>query len=165
MDGDESSDPFDPDRTLGRLVDGSELVMESFELLTGMVLVGLFAIGLFDLVVRIAEAIAAGEVAEVENVVAFIDTVLLLLIIVEVFRTVVAFAREESVVRIIINAGLVAVARKVINFRPDTYPTQIDALVAAGTIAVLLVVLVGAYYFVRRAEAIDPLLVGKRDST
>lgn len=134
---------------ISRLVDVSELVMEVLELLTGVVLVFMFVIGLYDLVVSIVEAIQSGAAFQVDTVVDFIDTVLLLLIIVEVFRTVVAFAREETVVRIIIDASLVAIARKIIGFRPDQYGTTEELFVNAATIAVLLLSVIVAFYVVR----------------
>lgn len=136
-------------RGVTRLVDLSELTMEVLELLTGVVLVFLFAIGLYDLGLQIVGAIQSGEVFEIPNVVAFLDTVLLLLIIVEVFRTVVAFTREETIVRIIIDASLVAIARKVIGFNPGNYDTAGDVFVNASAIAVLLLSVIVAFYVVQ----------------
>jgi len=136
-------------RGMTRLVDASELAMELLELLTGVVLVFLFAVGLYDLVVDIVESIQSGEVFAIPNVVDFLDTVLLLLIIVEVFRTVVAFAREETIVRIIIDASLVAIARKVIGFRPDEYETAGEVFIQASSIAVILLAVIVAFYVVQ----------------
>lgn len=142
-------------RGVTRLVDASELAMELLELLTGVVLVFLFAVGLYDLVVGIVESIQSGEVFEIPNVVNFLDTVLLLLIIVEVFRTVVAFAREETIVRIIIDASLVAIARKVIGFRPDEYDTASEVFIQASSIAIILLAVIVAFYVVQEVLEVD----------
>jgi uncharacterized membrane protein (DUF373 family) len=115
---------------LARLVDVSETAMEVLELITGIVLVFMFAIGLYDLVAKILDAVRSGAAFEVSNVVGFIDTVLLL--------------------RIIIDASLVAIARKVIGFRPDEYATTTDLLVNTVAIAVLLIAVIVAFYVVRK---------------
>lgn len=140
---------------VSRAVNASELVMELLELLTGVVLVFLFAIGLYDLGLQIVGSIRSGEVFEIPNVVSFLDTVLLLLIIVEVFRTVVAFTREETIVRIIIDASLVAIARKVIGFNPGTYDTAGEVFVNASAIAILLLSVMVAFYIVHEVLSED----------
>jgi len=157
------------DRSLEQLVGASETAMEVLELLTGVVLVFLFGIGLYDLVVDILESIRSGAAFEVANVVDFIDTVLLLLIIVEVFRTVVAFSRDVSIVRIIIDASLVAVARKVIGFRPDRYASTDELFVNTLSIAVLLLAVIVAFYIIRKTtepgEEVDMPAAGSVELT
>jgi len=153
------------ERGITRLVDASELAMEVLEVLTGMVLVFLFAVGLYDLAISIFTSIRSGAVFEIPNVVGFLDTVLLLLIIVEVFRTVVAFTRDQMIVRIIIDASLVAIARKVIGFRPDSYDTPEELFVNASSIAILLLSVIVAFYVVQEildADASDssPGIIG-----
>ncbi len=144
-------------RVVTRLVDASEFAMEVLELLTGVVLVFLFAIGLYDLGLNILESIRSGEVFEIPQVVDFLQTVLLLLIIVEVFRTVVAFAREDTIVRIIIDASLVAIARKVIGFNSSDYGSPEGVFINAAAIAVLLLSVIVAFYVVQRVvEAGEP---------
>lgn len=143
----ETDAPSSPDRVIGRIVRGSEFVMETLELLTGVVLIILFAIGLYDLIVQIWTTREA-LFTDIDNVIAFIDTVLLLLVIVEVFRTVVAFSRDETITRIIIDASLVAIARKVIGFRSTGTPVEV--LINALAIAVLLLAVIAAFYVVRR---------------
>lgn len=139
----------DAERVVGRIVDISEFIMEALELLTGVVLIVLFGIGLFDLVRQIWEQ-RAMLFADIGVVLSFIDTVLLLLVIVEVFRTVVAFAREETVVRIIIDASLVAIARKVIGF--DSSGASMQVLLSALSISILLLTVIAAYYVVRQVS-------------
>lgn len=142
------------ERGISALVNGSEFVMEFLELLTALVLVVLFAIGLYDLVVNIWAEIQSGGISQIDRVVDFIDTVLVLLIIVEVFRTVIAFSRDETIVRIIIDASLVAVARKVIGFRPDQYPTTTDLFINASAIAILLLSVIIAFYIIQRTTSL-----------
>lgn len=124
--------------------------MKWLELAVAYFLVALFAIGTFDLALSLYELLSSGQFTDPDQVIDLIDTVLVLLIIVEVYQTVVAFSRDEPVVRIVINAALIAIARKVISFRPHEYADMQTAFVAAGTFALLLAVLIAAFYVVRQ---------------
>lgn len=139
------------DADFGRYVLPSEQLMRILEVVAAYVIVGLFALGLFDFIRQIAELTLAGQLQDPTAVVSLIDTVLLLFIIVEIFRTVVAYSREESVVRIVIVAAIIAVSRKVISFRPGDSPGTSE-LIFAGTFGLLLTALVGALYVVRTTE-------------
>jgi uncharacterized membrane protein (DUF373 family) len=128
----------------------AERVMRWLELGAAYFLVVLFAIGVFDLGLSLVDLFTSGNFVDPDAVIDLIDTVLVLLIIVEVFQTVIAFARDEPVIRIVINAALIAIARKVISFRFSEFDNvYTDALIGAGALALLLAVLVGAFYAVR----------------
>lgn len=85
-----------------------------------------------------------------------IDTVLLLLIIVEVYQTVIAFSRNEPVVRVVINAALIAIDRKVISFRLSEFSGVEEAFVAAAADTMLLAVLIASFYVVRQTDLRPP---------
>jgi uncharacterized membrane protein (DUF373 family) len=124
--------------------------MRWLELGAAYFLVVLFAVGVFDLGLSLVELFTSGRFVDPDAVIDLIDTVLVLLIIVEVFQTVIAFSRDEPVIRIVINAALIAIARKVISFRFSEFDNvYTDALVGAAALALLLAVLVGAFYVVR----------------
>jgi uncharacterized membrane protein (DUF373 family) len=131
------------------LVEYSERTIRYVEAFAAYVLVGLFAIGVFDLLLRIADLVRTGEITDPNAVVGLIDTVLLLFIIVEIYQTAVAYIRDESVVRVVIVAGLIAIARKIITFRPETAASSSDAFFEAAALTVLLGVLVVALYLIR----------------
>ena len=139
----------------------SERVMQWLELGAAYFLVVLFAIGVFDLGISLYELVSSGTFTDPNSVIDLIDTVLVLLIIVEVFETVVASSRREPVVRIVINAALIAIARKVISYRPSEYESVQQAFIAASSFTLLLVALIGAFYAVRR---IADLGIGRSDS-
>lgn len=127
--------------------------MKLLEVGTAYFLLVLFAIGFLDLILVLVELLASGEFTDPSQVIDIIDTVLVLLIIVEIHQTVVAFSRDEPVVRIVISAALIAITRKVISFRPGEYANIDDAFVAAVAFSLLLAVLVAAYFVVRRVDA------------
>jgi uncharacterized membrane protein (DUF373 family) len=141
----------------------SETVMRWLELAAAYFLVVLFAIGVFDLALSLYELVASGAFTDPNAVIELIDTVLVLLIIVEVYQTVVASSRNEPVVRIVINAALIAIARKVISFRPGEYESVEAAFVAAGSFALLLAVLVVAFFVLRQVD-LGPMVPGSTSS-
>lgn len=112
----------------------------------------LFLIGVFDLLLGLWNLITTGNFTDPFAVVGLLNTVLLLLIIVEVHRTLIAYARNEPVVRIVVGAAIIAVAREIISFRISEFETVADALTAAGGFGILLVGLVIAYLVIRYTE-------------
>jgi len=132
-----SDEPLD----LDRLVERSEYVMRLVEVVAALVLVLLFAIGVADLGLQILEAIQIGSITDPQVVIGFIDTALLMLIIVEVYQTVIAYTRESEtrqIVRLVLYTGVIAMVRKAIIFRTEVYATKLDALLAASAYALLL---------------------------
>jgi uncharacterized membrane protein (DUF373 family) len=142
----------------------SEDVMKWLELGAAYFLVALFAIGVFDLGLSLYDLMISGRFTDPNEVIDLIDTVLVLLIIVEVYQTVIAFSRDEPVTRIVLTAALIAIARKVISFRPEEFGSAENAFVSAVTFSVLLAVLIGGYYVVRQFDEL-PLSSGSRSET
>jgi uncharacterized membrane protein (DUF373 family) len=112
----------------------------------------LFLIGVFDLVLSLWELISSGNFTDPVAVIGLLDTVLLLLILVEVHRTLIAYARNEPVVQTVVGAAIIAIAREIISFRIRDFETPGDALTAAGGFGILLIGLVVAYFVVRYTE-------------
>jgi uncharacterized membrane protein (DUF373 family) len=125
-------------------VDFSERVMQLVELIAGFVLVVLFAIGVFDLGLQIVNEIRSGDISDPLVVIGFIDTALLLFIIVEVYNTVIAYARSDEtarILRLVIFTGVIALVRKAIVFRTGEFATKADALMVAAAYALLTLTL------------------------
>jgi len=119
----------------------------------------LFAIGVFDLGLGIARATLQGRITDPQVVIGFIDVGLLLLIIVEVYQTVIAYVKATDtrrIVRLVIYTGVIAVVRKVIIYRTGEYATKLDALLVALAYGVIALGLIGLLYVDRRtAEGED----------
>src|SRR6056297_3033027 len=135
------------------LSDRYSLLVERFvhgvELAAATVFAGLFAVGVGDLLLQIFGAVQTGSITDPLVVIGFIDTGLLLLIIVEVYQTVLAYVEETEtrrIVQLVIYTGVIAMARKVIIFRTGEYDTLVDALLAAGSYAIIIFALVGLLY-------------------
>jgi len=121
-------------------------------LTTGYFVLILFVIGVFDLLLGLYELLWTGQFTDPIAVVGLLETVLLLLIIIEVHRTLLAYARQEPVVRIVIGAAIIAVAREVISFRVEAFEGGDGSLAAAAALALLLIALVVAYVLVRWSD-------------
>jgi uncharacterized membrane protein (DUF373 family) len=120
--------------------------IRAVELAAATVFALLFAIGVFDLTLQIFGAVRNGTITDPLVVVGFIDTGLLLLIIVEVYQTVLAYIEESDprrIVQLVIYTGVIAMVRKIIIFRTGEYATVQDALVASGAYAIVVFALVG----------------------
>jgi len=124
------------------------------ELAAATVFAVLFAIGVIDLSLQILAAVRSGAITDPNVVIGFIDTGLLLLIVVEVYQTVLAYVQEgetRRIVRLIIYTGVIAMVRKAIIFRTSEYATELSALYAAAAYSVIIFGLV-ALLFAERAH-------------
>lgn len=116
------------------------------EIIAAWLFAVLFAIGVVDLIVQVIHAIQSRGITDPLIVLGFIDTGLLLLIIVEIYRTVIAYVHESQtreIVHLVIYTGIIALVRKVIIFQTSGYDTMEDALFAALSYTVLIFGLVG----------------------
>jgi uncharacterized membrane protein (DUF373 family) len=123
--------------------------VHGIELAAASVFAILFAIGVIDLCLQIAMAVGSGEITDPNVVIGFIDTGLLLLIIVEVYQTVLAYVEESDtrrIVRLIVYTGVIAMVRKAIIFRTSEYGTELDALYAAIAYTIIIFGLVGLLF-------------------
>ena len=154
---DEPSEPVvdDTDPRLDAVVDRMDGFVNVVEVAAGALFALLFAVGVFDLGLQIAQATLSGSITDPNTVIGFIDVGLLLLIIVEVYQTVVAYIKENDtrrIVRLVIYTGVIAVVRKVIIFRTSEYNSSGDALVVAIAYGVLTLGLVALLYVDRQTS-------------
>lgn len=139
----------------GRVVGGTNQFVYYVEILTAIVFAALFAIGVIDLILAILGAVRTGEITDPLVVIEFIDTGLLLLIIIEVYHTVIAYIEESStarIVRLVTYTGVIAMVRKVITFRTEAYDGAQEALLAAGAYALVIVALIGLLWVYHRTS-------------
>ncbi len=126
-----------------------ERFVRGVELAAASVFAILFAIGVADLILQILGAVRSGSITDPTVVISFIDTGLLLLIIVEVYQTVLAYVEQtdvQRIVRLVIYTGVIAMVRKVIIFRTGEYATVEDALLAAGAYTIIIFGLVSLLF-------------------
>lgn len=130
----------------------SEVLMDVLELLTGLIMIVLFAIGVYDLGLKVYVLIESGNFTDPNAVLNVIDTALLLLIIVEIYRTVIAYVEDLNILPIVLNVALIAMSRKIISFRTGKYATKGEAVQAAMAYGLLMLILVAAFYVIHRIQ-------------
>jgi uncharacterized membrane protein (DUF373 family) len=138
-----------PSPFVDRYADVMDTFIHGVEMAAATVFAILFAIGVVDLALQIIESVRSGAITDPLVVIGFIDTGLLLLIIVEVYQTVLAYVQEndtQRIVRLVIYTGVIAMVRKAIIFRTGEYDTEVQALMAASSYTVILVGLIGLLF-------------------
>jgi uncharacterized membrane protein (DUF373 family) len=133
-----SSLSFDPEWVASK----TDVFITVTELAAAAVFAVLFAVGVVDLSLQILETVRDGTITDPLVVIGFIDTGLLLLIIVEVYQTVIAYTQESdtrSIVRLVVYTGVIAMVRKAIIFRTDEYPDTEAALLAALAYTIIII--------------------------
>jgi len=123
----------------------------------GLIILVLFGISLLDLILQIIEMTQSGNIYEPLAVLGMVDTVILLLIMVEVFRDIIAYLNDLAILPIIIDIAILAVARNIITFRFGESISGTEALIQAGAYSILLVALVIVYYVVKIMEPREEL--------
>ncbi|RRJ29579.1 phosphate-starvation-inducible PsiE family protein [Halocatena pleomorpha] len=139
----------------GRTILWTEQFVHITEVAAAIVFATLFAIGVFDLARQIIQATLTGRIAKPLVVIGFLDIGLLLLVIIEVYQTVIAYMKgseTREIVRLVIYAGVIAMVRKSIIFRTGAYATTQNALFAAAAYTVIILGLVGLLHAERVTE-------------
>lgn len=122
------------------LIDMVDKAMNIAQIGSAIIVVILFIIGVADLAFLIYESFQSGRISSVQNVIDLIDFVLLLFIVVEAYRTISAYIRSKNpmyVLNIVVFAGVIAIVRKIIVFRPEQL-SETGTLYTAVAYAVIL---------------------------
>lgn len=142
------------ERRMRKIAQGSDALMDILEFGTAALMVILFGIGVFDLALKLIQHVQQGTYTDPTVVIGLIDVALLLLIIVEIYRTVVAYIEDLNILPLVINVALIAMARKVISFRTGKFHSYEDAMLAAGAYGFLMLVLVFTFFLVHRSQEV-----------
>lgn len=115
-------------------------------LLAVLVIVGTGALGY-----SLYELLTGNLTFSGESYLGIVDASLTVFIVVELFRIAVAYARHEDVIHTVMEAVLVAVARKLIIF--DTHAGAEEVLMRAAALAILFVAVGFVWYVLGRGGA------------
>lgn len=138
-----------------KYTDQSDVAIRWLLLGTAYFLVFLFIIGVFDILLNFYIIFETREFTDPVVIIELIETVLLLLIIVEVHKTIIAYVEKRPITRIVIGVGIVAVARTIIALRPTELETGVEALLISGSLSLLLLILVISYYVLGKTRLLD----------
>jgi uncharacterized membrane protein (DUF373 family) len=114
-------------------------------------LVLLAGLGVIDVVIKMYELAIAEGFLTPEGITRTIDTVLIVFIVIELFRIAVAYMQHRNVVGTVLEAGLVAVVRKLVIFEGGP-----ESLTTALALALLILSVGITWFLLRRAGLCDP---------
>ena len=132
------------------------VLIEVLQTVLAAFLVILFALGVLDIALVVSQPFVEGNVREpgqISNIItSSVDTILYLLIVVELYHTIIAYVENRDVIRAVVHAGLIAVARQIITLKPDEFENMAALLQAAGSYGLLLVVFLFGFYVLHLTE-------------
>jgi uncharacterized membrane protein (DUF373 family) len=108
-------------------------------------LVILAALGVVDVVIKMIEVTRADGFMTPEGITRTIDTVLVVFIVIELIRIAVAYMQHQNVIGTVLEAGLVAIVRKLVIFESGD-----DMLPRAAALAILIIAVGVTWYLLNR---------------
>ena len=148
---------------MDRFIDAVGVTMKYLNLLNRVVLyiegavtvllVVLAALGVVDIVLKMLEVTRADGFMTPEGITRTIDTVLVVFIVIELIRIAVAYMQHKNVIGTVLEAGLVAVVRKLVIFESGE-----GMLEKAVALAILILAVGVTWYLLQRGSlcADDP---------
>ena len=113
-----------------------------------VLLVILAALGAVDVVIKMLEVTKADGFMTPEGITRTIDTVLIVFIVIELIRIAIAYMQHKDVVGTVLEAGLVAVVRKLVIFEPTE-----QVLENAIALSILILAVGVTWYLLRKGKA------------
>ncbi len=132
------------------IFDKSHSLFSYLTSILGVLLLVLFAIGVFDVALQMAQMILSGNFTRVSNILDVIDTVLLLMIILAVFRDLESYIKGRNLLYVIIQVGIIAVVRNIIITIASNPATKIDTIYFSVSSLLLLTGLFIGYYIIEK---------------
>ncbi|MHB1017657.1 MAG: phosphate-starvation-inducible PsiE family protein [Coriobacteriia bacterium] len=115
-----------------------------------VLLVVLAALGAVDVVIKMLQVTRADGFMTPEGITRTIDTVLIVFIVIELIRIAIAYMQHKNVVGTVLEAGLVAVVRKLVIFEST------DQMLEKAIALSILILAVGVtWYLLRKAQICD----------
>lgn len=129
---------------------GLTRIVSIIEIAVSVALVALGILSLVSLVVQIWEVAVHGPVLTRAEFTAVISTVLEVFILIELFRIAVAYMMHRNVIPTVMEAALVAVARKFVIFEPKD-----GFLAEAVGLAALIIAIAVSWWLLKRSNACE----------
>ena len=115
-----------------------------------VLLVILAGLGAVDVVIKMLEVTRADGFMTPEGITRTIDTVLIVFIVIELIRIAIAYMQHKNVVGTVLEAGLVAVVRKLVIFEST------DQMLEKAIALAILILAVGiTWYLLRKGQLCD----------
>lgn len=119
------------------------------ELVIAALLVVFILLGAVYLIILLINQLKTNFFLTPKEIHLLLDVTLTIFIVIELFRTVLAYVASKKILKIVFEAAFVAVARKIVLFDLKDYPTATSGLLAALAIGFILISLAIAYFVIR----------------
>lgn len=133
-----------------RFIDWLNYAIVGIEVLVAVALVALAIGALISLGLEMYEVAVGGLALTRTEFNSIIGTILEIFILVELFRIAISYMRHENVIPTVLEAALVAIARKFVVFEPTT-----DVLSTSIGMAALLLAVAIAWWLLARSNACE----------
>lgn len=110
-------------------------------------LVAIAVLGAIDLVVEIIEGVRGVGYLPPDRILRVLDSVLVVFVVVELFAIAVAYIERRNIIGTVMEAGLIAVVRKLVVFEPSGDPVYL--LYKSIGLGVLILAIGGTWYVLR----------------
>lgn len=127
-------------------------IMTFVELAIAILLVVFVLLGAVYLIILLINQLKTNLFLTPKEIHLLLDVTLTLFIVIELFRTVLAYIASKKILKIVFEAAFVAVARKIVLFDLKDYPTAISGLLAALAIGFILISLASAYFVIKGSD-------------
>ncbi|MDZ4654619.1 MAG: phosphate-starvation-inducible PsiE family protein [Coriobacteriia bacterium] len=127
-----------------------EKIVHWVEMAVATLLVIMAVIGTVDVVIQLVRLFSAEGFLTPEGITRVLDTVLVVFIVVELFNIALAYLQRRNVIPIVLEAGLVAVVRKLVVFESGT------AVLEKAAALSMLILAVGITWFLLRRAGVCP---------
>lgn len=138
---------MDVDRMQG---DRLAVAVQWIEFFVAGLLVLMAAIGALALAYAVYGIVIGGIAHPADRFIAVLDFTLLIFVIAELFKIALAYIRHDDVIPTVMEAGLVAVARKIVVL--DTHVSAMDLLARCAALGILLVAVGLSWYLLSRTN-------------
>ncbi|MCX8007807.1 MAG: phosphate-starvation-inducible PsiE family protein [Coriobacteriia bacterium] len=119
------------------------------EYLVAMLLVVIAALGSVDLIVELVDAVSAKGYLTPDRILRVLDSVLVVFVVVELFSIALAYLERRNIVATVMEAGLVAVVRKLVVF--ETASDAQFVLLKSISLGILIVAIGLTWFLLRRS--------------
>ncbi|MBN1192485.1 MAG: phosphate-starvation-inducible PsiE family protein [Coriobacteriia bacterium] len=130
-----------------KAIDLINRIVVYLEGIVAALLVILAGLGVVDIVLKMLEVTRAEGFMTPEGITSTIDTVLVVFVVIELIRIAIAYMLHKNVIGTVLEAGLVAVVRKLVIFESGD-----KVLEKAIALAVLTLAVGVTWYLLRRAD-------------
>jgi uncharacterized membrane protein (DUF373 family) len=127
-----------------------EKIVHYVETVVATLLVAMAVIGAVDVIIQMVRLFGADGIITPDGITRVLDTVLVVFIVVELFNIALAYLQRRNVIPIVLEAGLVAVVRKLVVFESG------GAVLEKAAALAMLILAVGITWFLLRRAGVCP---------